>query len=406
MTLTAPDASRSASLGARKLAQAQALLKEHDLDAWLTVVRESAERPDPNLRFFTDLDFTWSTFFLVTPASSAALVATFDAPDLIALGLFDEVATYKEGPRAALLKLLDRTHPTRIGINMSEDDALADGITAGLRAQIEGMLAETAYAGRLTSAGPFLTELRSVKLPEERERVQKAVDETEAMFERVHDGLRLGMTAREIARLFQAEADRAGVATAWPRHHCPTVTIGARAPVGHVGPGEEPVAPGSLVHVDFGIVRDGYCSDLQRLWYVAPKDGGEIPEPVRRAHAAIVEGIELAAERLLPGTPGWEIDRDVRDLLVKRGFPEYAHALGHHLGRAVHDGGGVLGPRWERYGKEPYEPVREGSIFTLEPSVYVPDHGMVALEEDVAVTEKGGVFLSRFPREIPILRLA
>ena len=406
MTMTAPGTSSVSSLGTLKLAQAQSLLKEHDLDAWLTVVRESAERPDPSLRFFTDLNFTWSTYFLVTPSSSAALVATFDAPDLIALGLFDEVATYKEGPRAALLKLLDQTHPTRIGINMSEDDALADGITAGLRAQLEGMLAETAYAGRLTSAGPFLAELRSVKLPAERDRVQRAVNETEAMFDRVRDRIRIGMTARDVAALFQTEADQAGAPTAWPRHHCPSVTIGARAPVGHVGPGAEPIAPGSVVHVDFGIVRDGYCSDLQRLWYVAGNGSSEIPEPVRRAHQAIVDGIELAASLLLPGTPGWEIDRDVRDLLVKRGFPEYAHALGHHLGRAVHDGGGVLGPRWERYGKEPYEPVREGSIFTLEPSIYVPDHGMVALEEDVVVTEKGGVFLSRFPREIPILRLA
>jgi Xaa-Pro aminopeptidase len=172
-----------------------------------------------------------------------------------------------------------------------------------------------------------------------------------------------------------------------------------------VGPGDEPIVPGTVVHVDFGIVRDGYRSDLQRLWYVASADGGAVPEPVRRAHATIVEAIELAARELTPGTPGWEVDRDVRDLLVKRGFPEYAHALGHHLGRAVHDGGGVLGPRWERYGKEPYEPVRAGSVFTLEPSIYLPEHGMIALEEDVVVEEKGGVFLSRFPREIPILRL-
>lgn len=403
MTLTA--STRTASLGALKLEQARTLLREHGLDAWLTVVRESAERPDPNLRFFTDLDFTWSTFFLVTPSWSAALVATFDAPDLVALGLFDEVATYKEGPRAALLQLLDRARPSRIGINVSEDDALADGITAGLRSQLEQMLAGTPYASRLTTAAPVLTELRSVKLPEERARIQRAVEETEEMFDRVRGRLRLGMTAREIAGMFQAEADAAGVRTAWPRHHCPTVTVGPRAPMGHVGPGDEPLVPGSVVHVDFGIVRDGYCSDLQRLWYVAAKGSSEIPEAVRRAYAAIVEAIELAARELVPGTPGWEIDRNARDLLVKRGYPEYAHALGHHLGRAVHDGGGVLGPRWERYGKEPYEPVREGSVFTLEPSLHLPEHGVVALEEDVAVTEKGGVFLSRFPREIPLLRL-
>jgi Xaa-Pro dipeptidase len=405
MTLTASGSTRHATLGSAKLLQAQSLLREHDLDLWLTVVRESAERPDPNLRFFTDLDFTWSTFFLVTPSWSAALVATFDAPDLVALGLFDEVATYREGPRAALLQLLDRIRPRSIGINVSEDDALADGITAGLRAQLEGMLAETPYATRLTSAAPLLTELRSVKLPGERDCIQRAVDETEAMFDRVRDRIRLGMTAREIGAMFHTEADDAGAPTAWPRHHCPTVTIGSRAPVGHVGPGDEPVVPGCVVHVDFGILRDGYRSDLQRLWYVAGPDG-QAPEEVRRAYATIVDAIELATRELTPGTPGWEVDRSVRDLLGKRGYAEYAHALGHHLGRAVHDGGGVLGPRWERYGREPFEPVREGSIFTLEPSIYLPDHGMIALEEDVAVEEKGGVFLSRFPREMPILRLA
>jgi Xaa-Pro aminopeptidase len=403
MTLTASGATRTTTLGLLKLGQAQSLLREHDLDAWLTVVRESAERPDPNLRFLTDLDFTWSSFFLVTPSWSAALVATFDAPDLVALGLFDHVATYREGPRAALLQLLDRMAPVRIGINVSEDDALADGITAGLKAQLEGMLAETPYASRLTTAGPFLAELRSVKLPEERARVQRAVDETEAMFDRVRVRIRTGMTAREVGALFQAEADAAGVRTAWPRHHCPTVTVGPSAPVGHVGPGDETIVPGSVVHVDFGIVRDGYCSDLQRLWYVAGKDGS-LPEPVRHAHATIVEAIEMAAQKLTPGTPGWEVDRDVRDLIVRRGFPEYGHALGHHLGRAVHDGGGVLGPRWERYGREPYEPVRQGSVFTLEPSIYVPEHGVIALEEDVVVEENGAAFLSRFPREIPILR--
>jgi hypothetical protein len=115
----ATTATRTPSLAALKLSQAQGLLGQAGLDAWLTVVRESTERPDPSLRFFVDLDFTWTTFFLITPDWSGALVATFDAPDLVRLGLFDEVATYKEGPRAALLDLLKRKDPTRIGINYS-----------------------------------------------------------------------------------------------------------------------------------------------------------------------------------------------------------------------------------------------------------------------------------------------
>jgi Xaa-Pro aminopeptidase len=396
---------RVVSLGARKLAQAQSLLAEHDLDVWMTVVRESAERPDPILRYFLDVDFTWTTFFLVTERSSVALVAVHDAHDVVRSGLFDEVRTYKEGPKAALLEILDGLRPRRIGINVSQDDALADGLTAGLRDYLHTTLAGTPHASRLATAGDLVAHLRAVKLDEERDRVARAVQKTEEIFDRLRDSLAIGTTAREIAARAHAEADRLGTRTAWPRRHCPTVTVGPHAPVGHVAPGEEKITPGCIVHVDFGIVLDGYCSDLQRLWYVAA-GSADAPAEVRKAHAALVGAIEAGAAALRPGALGWQVDQMAREHLVSRGFPEYGHALGHHLGRAVHDGGGVLGPRWERYGKEPFEPVRVGNVFTLEPSIYVDGHGVVSLEEDVVVGPDGAHFLSRFPRELPILRLA
>jgi len=127
---------------------------------------------------------------------------------------------------------------------------------------------------------------------------------------------------------------------------------------------------------------------------------------VRRAYATITGAIDAAARALVPGAIGWQVDQLARDRIREEGYAEYAHALGHHLGRAVHDGGGVLGPRWERYGEEPYEPVRLGAVYTLEPSIHLAEHGLVSLEEDVVVEEKGGVFLSRFPRELPVLRPA
>jgi len=393
------------SLGAQKLAQAQEFLRDCSLDAWLLAVRESQERPDPNLRFFLDQEFTWNSYFLITPKRAVALVATFDAPDLGQSGLFDEVRTYKEGSRAALVELLRQADPASIGINVSQDDALADGLTAGLRDHIQESLEGTPYAARLQSAERLLALLRGVKLAGERALIARAVLETEQMFDRVSHEFRVGMTAREIADLFHREADRAGTPTAWSRRHCPTVTVGAKSPVGHVRPGNEPVRNDCVIHVDFGIVRDSYCSDLQRMWYAAADGERVAPDAVRRAYAAIVDSIELAAKALLPGIAGWEVDQKVRDHLRSLGYPEYAHALGHHLGRAVHDGGGVLGPRWERYGNAPYEIVREGSVYTLEPSIHLPAHGLVSLEEDVVVGPQGAEFLSRFPRELPILTL-
>jgi Xaa-Pro aminopeptidase len=393
----------SPSLAALKRAQAQSFLGPAGLDAWLLAVRESSERPDPALRYFVDQDFTWNSYFLITPTRTCALVATFDAPDLRAAGIFDEVRTYKEGPKAALLTLLGECDPHRIGINVSRHDALADGLTAGLRDALEETLSETPYAKCLTSAEKLVGRLRSVKLPEEQVLIRRAVEETEEIFDAVSREIRVGMTAREVAARFHSRADRAGARTAWPRRHCPSVTVGAAAPVGHVSPGSDRVTHGCIVHADFGIVRDGYCSDLQRLWYVAPKGRREAPEAVLTAYAAIVEAIDTGARALTPGSEGWTVDEAARASLLGKGYPEYAHALGHHLGRAVHDGGGVLGPKWERYGDEPYRKVEVGHVYTLEPSVHLPEHGLVSLEEDVVVVEGRTEFLSRFPRALPIL---
>jgi Xaa-Pro aminopeptidase len=396
---------RSTSLAALKRAQAQSFLGPAGLDAWLLAVRESSERPDPALRYFVDQDFTWNSYFLITPKRSYAIVATFDAPDLVAAGIFDEVRTYKEGPKATLLALLRECDPRRIGINVSKHDALADGLTAGLRDVLEETVSGTPYAARLESAERLVGRVRGVKLPEEQALIRRAVEETEEIFDAVSREIRVGMTAREIAARFHARVDRAAARTAWPRRHCPSVTVGASAPVGHVSPGEERITHGCIVHADFGIVRDGYCSDLQRLWYVAAKGSRTAPEAVRAAYASIVESIEAGARALTPGAAGWSVDEAARAKLLAKGYPEYAHALGHHLGRAVHDGGGVLGPRWERYGDEPYRTVEPGHVYTLEPSVHLPEHGLVSLEEDVAVGDGRTEFLSRFPRTLPVLVL-
>ncbi len=397
--------SGTTSLGAQKLAQAQSLLSPCGLDAWLIAVRESADRPDPSLRFFVSQDFTWASYFLITPARSLALVAEFDAPDLRAAGLLDEVQSYREGAKSALHAMLHEIDAKRIGVNVSRHDALSDGLTAGLRDALVESLQGTPYAERLTSAEALVARLRGVKLPEEQRLIRRAVEETEEIFVEVGRALRVGMTALEVAARFHEAADRAGAPTAWPRGHCPTVTIGPNAPVGHVSPGEERITRGCIVHTDFGIIRDGYCSDLQRLWYVAARRGTDPPEDVRRAYDAIVTGIELGARALKPGAVGWQVDEAVRLHITALGYPEYGHALGHHLGRHVHDGGGVLGPRWERYGSEPFHRVELGNVYTLEPSIQVPGHGVVSLEEDVVVTERGTEFLSRFPRSMPILAL-
>ncbi|MFG0252528.1 MAG: M24 family metallopeptidase, partial [Phycisphaerales bacterium JB038] len=102
---------------------------------------------------------------------------------------------------------------------------------------------------------------------------------------------------------------------------------------------------------------------------------------------------------------GHEVDAAARASLLAAGYEEYQHATGHQIGRAAHDGGGVLGPKWERYGETPNYPLEEGQVFTLELGIDNVEgkRGYLGLEEMIRVTDTGLDWLSTRQTALPLL---
>ena len=152
--------------------------------------------------------------------------------------------------------------------------------------------------------------------------------------------------------------------------------------------------------MDFGVRQDEFVSDLQRTLYFCGKGETSPPEVVQKAWQAARTALEAGRAALKPGTEGWEVDAAARQSLVDAGYPEYMHAFGHHIGRSVHDGATVLGPKWERYGRSIRGVVEVGNVFAIELGVTVPNYGYIGCEEDVLVTAQGAEYLSDIQSEL------
>jgi Xaa-Pro aminopeptidase len=152
--------------------------------------------------------------------------------------------------------------------------------------------------------------------------------------------------------------------------------------------------------MDFGVEKDAYRSDLQRVWYLLDHGESEPPEDVLTVWRDVWTSVDAGAAVLRPGVPGHEVDAAARSSLVEAGYEEPKYALGHQLGRSAHDGGTLLGPLWDRYGDAPLGLVEEGHVYTLEYGAPVDGRGYIGLEEDVLVTADGIEWLSTPQREL------
>lgn len=388
------------SLTREKLEQAARLIQETDCDLWLVFDRETAEGGDPVLPLILDGGLTWHSALIVTRSGKKiAIVGNYDAAPLEHSGDWDEVVPYVQGIKQPLLDVLNANtgDVPRIAVDYSLNDSKADGLSHGLFLQLTEYFTGTSFEGCMVSAESIVMALRARKTPEEVQRIKNAIEVGDEIFELIGQYARVGRSEQEVFDYVQSVIDQRGYGYGWDRAGNPIVNSGPDSMIGHGKPSPDiTIEEGHVFHIDLGVIVDGYSSDIQRCWYVGP----QVPDDVSNAAAVVNQCITNAANALKPGVLGWEIDAIARKTLTDAGYEEYMHALGHQVGRVAHDGGAILGPKWERYGSTPTTPVHKDEVYTLELGVVLPNRGYLGIEEIVVVTATGCEFLSKRQLEV------
>lgn len=337
------------------------LMAETKLDMWLVINREYSEDPvyftlvpQPT---FAARRTTMLVFYRKADGSVERLSVNrypFGAPYTSAWSGGDLTEQWQ-----ALAKVITERKPQRIGINVSADWAVADGLTKAMHQLLLDALPKD-YASRLVSAEPLVVRWMEQRTASELELYPHIVSLARAV----------------IAEAFSTKVITPGVTTtddvAWfirQRFEALGLPIWFMPDVNSQRPGDDCKADspfcgksrvihrGDVLHTDVGICYLKLCTDTQEMAYVLKADEQDAPAGLIKALATGNQWQDVLTRQFKTGRTGNEILAATIKESKKQGIISSTYT--HPLGFVGHAPGPTIG-MWDNQG-----PSSEGGNWPL-----------------------------------------
>lgn len=255
--------------------------------------------------------------------------------------------------------------------------------------ELNALLANASFI----SGSSILQPLRAIKTAEEIEVMRKAGAITEAAFAEVLKKLEHGMTELDIVSEVDHQLRKHG--SLGPSFTTSLYNSGPNHPLlfgQRQATWKRVLTPPVSILFDFGAILDGYCYDYGRTVFFGEPDASflEIFELIMTSQEAGIS--TLKAETMTTS----QADKAARDVLVEAGYgEEFRHRLGHAIGLDVHERPFLTA------GDE--TPLKEGMLFTVEPSITQFETFSCRVEDVVVVRPEGGEPLTTGFRDLLII---
>jgi Xaa-Pro aminopeptidase len=380
------------------------LMAETDLDMWLVINREYAEDPvyftlvpQPS---FAARRTTMLVFHRQADGSVARLSVNrypLGEPYSSAWAGGDLDAQWK-----ALAEVIVSRNPKRIGINVSREWPVADGLTSALHARLREVL-PAEFASRLVPAEPLVVRWLETRTASELAVYPHIVSIArgviaEAFSSRV---ITPGVTTtQDVAWYIRGRFESLGL----PIWFFPDVN---RQRQGVACESDAPfcgdsgvIEPGDVLHTDVGICYLKLCTDTQEMGYVVRLGETDVPEGLKAAMQTGNRWQDLLTENFAKGRTGNEVLALTRAAASKARIA--ASVYTHPLGMFGHAPGPTIG-MWDNQGPTPVQgdwPLYPNTVYAIEGNIKqaVPEWGgqlvQMKLEQDALFDGERVIYLA------------
>lgn len=333
----------------------------------------------PDLRYLCG--FTGSSAALAVTRRSARMFTdgryTAQAEDEVQAAQVEIVA---RGPAAAAVQWL----AAQPGVEIAGFDPSWTTV-AELQRLREALPARLRKSFLTPLAAPIVENLRLIKDEDELRIMSEAALMGCRLFEQLLGFLRPGLREIEVAAELEHQARLLG---AEAMSFDTIVASGPRSALPHGRATSARLPRRGFLTLDFGIIHDGYCSDMTRTVCFGK------PRPKERnAYHAVLQAQEAGVAAVGAGASCGDVDEAARSVLRNAGLAEaFSHSTGHGVGLEIHEA--------PRLGAGQTARLQAGMVVTIEPGIYLPGEFGIRIEDMVAVTRNGGQVLTPTPKAL------
>ena len=219
-----------------------------------------------------------------------------------------------------------------------------------------------------------INSFRAVKEEWELELMRKAQAIADTAFTEVLTKIKAGMTEKQLqAELIYCLLKNGADGLSFD----PIVVSGPNTSLPHGVAGDRVITEGDFITMDFGVLYQGYCSDMTRTVAL-----GYATDEMKLIYDTVLQAQLAGLAATKPGVTGKDIDAAARKVIEDAGYGEYfGHGYGHCLGLEVHED-----PRVSIGGNVAME---VNMVASAEPGIYLPGKFGVRIE-DVVIFKEGG----------------